>query len=289
MRLLVTGAAGMLGREIARAARRISGGVEWRVAAYPRASLDVTDPEAVRDAVDIVSPAVLINCAGWTDVDGCESDEITALRVNGEAPGRLAAICRETGATIVHFSTDYVFDGTSRRPYIEDDPVSPISAYGRSKLAGEQAILRSGAAHLILRTQWLYGAHGKSFVNTILERAAAGEKLRVVNDQHGAPTYARELAAVTLAAIAKRIRGIRHAAPAGECTWYEVAREALLLAGLDPEQVTPVSTAEFPRPARRPPYGVLDTSKLRAAGIALSPWREALETYIRKDRGTASE
>ena len=274
----------MLGGEIQRAARRMAGGVDWRVAAFPEEALDITNPEATRDAVGIVTPHVVINCAAYTDVDGCEANEITALRVNGEAPARLAEICLESGATLVHFSTDYVFDGTSTRPYTEDDPVSPISAYGRSKLAGERAIGQSAAKHLILRTQWLYGPRGKNFVDTILQHAAAGETLRVVNDQFGPPTYARELATATLAAVARRLRGIYHAVNGGVSSWFDVAREAVTLAGLDPEKVTPVSTAEFPRPARRPAYGVLDVSRFAAAGIALSPWREALETYIRKDR-----
>ena len=287
MRLLVTGAEGMLGWEIQRVARRVSAGVDWRVAAHPRDGLDITDPEAVREALAIVSPAVLINCAGWTDVDGCESNEIEALRVNGEAPGCLARICQEAGVVLIHFSTDYVFDGTATHPYTEDDPVHPLSAYGRSKLAGEVAIRETGAAHLILRTQWLYGSRGKNFVDTILLRAAAGEKLRVVNDQHGAPTYARELAAATLTAIAKGLRGTYHAANKGACTWYDVARAALSLAGMDPEMVTPVSSEEYPRPARRPAWGVLDTSRLERRGVRLSPWREALETYLRKDRGAA--
>ncbi len=287
MRLLVTGAEGMLGWEIQRVARRMAAGVDWRVAAHTRDSLDVTDPDAVRQAIGIISPGVLINCAAYTDVDGCESNEIEALRVNGEAPGRLARICEEAGVVLVHFSTDYVFDGTATRPYTEDDPGRPISAYGRSKLAGEEAVRATGAAHLILRTQWLYGSHGKNFVDTILLRAAAGEKLRVVNDQHGAPTYAREMAAVTLSAISMNLRGTYHAANTGACTWYDVARAALSLAGMDPETVTPVSTDEFPRPARRPAWGVLDVTRLERAGLRLSPWRDALETYIRKDRGTA--
>jgi dTDP-4-dehydrorhamnose reductase len=274
----------MLGWEIQRAARRLVAGIDWRVAAHPRDGLDITDPDAVQQAIGIVSPAVLINCAAWADVDGCESNEIEALRVNGEAPGRLARICQETGVVLVHFSTDYVFDGTASRPYAEDDPVHPISAYGRSKLAGEVAIRETSAAHLILRTQWLYGSHGRNFVDTILLRAAAGEPLRVVNDQHGAPTYARELAAAMLAAIAKGLRGTYHAVNSGACTWYDVARAALALADMDPDTVTPVPSAAVPRPARRPAWGVLDTTRLERAGVRLSPWREALETYIRKDR-----
>ena len=284
MRILVTGASGMLGREIARAARRLAGGVDWRVAAFGRADLDVTDPEEVRRALSIASPDVVINCAGYTDVDGAEMAEETARHVNAEAPMWLGRACLQAGATIVHFSTDYVFDGAAGRPYREDDPVAPLGAYGRTKLAGEEAIRASGVPHLILRTQWLYGRGGRNFVDTILAGAEAGETLRVVNDQHGAPTYVRDLAVASLVAVAKGLRGIYHAANAGSCTWYDAARTALLFANLDPKRVEPVPTAAFPRPARRPAYGILDTSRLAQAGITLRSWEEALEAYIRKDR-----
>ncbi len=288
MRILITGAGGMLGREIARAAVRMAGGVDWRVAAFTEEDLDVTDPEAVRSALSMASPAVVINCAAYTNVDGAETEEEAARRVNAEAPGWLARACLQAGATLVHFSTDYVFEGTSTRPYREDDPTGPLGAYGRTKLAGEEAIRASGAPYLILRTQWLYGRGGKNFVDTILARAEAGETLRVVSDQRGAPTYARDLATAALAAVTKRLCGIYHAANAGACTWYDVARAALRFAGHDPDRVKPVLTTAFPRPAHRPTYGVLDTSHLAQAGIALRPWEEALEAYIRKDRSGAA-
>jgi dTDP-4-dehydrorhamnose reductase len=274
----------MLGREITRAAVRMAAGVDWRVAAFTEEDLDVSDLEAVRRAFSMVSPAVVINCAAYTNVDGAETNEKAAHHVNAEAPGQLARACLQAGAALVHFSTDYVFDGTSERPYREDDPVRPLGVYGRTKLAGEEAIRASGAPYLILRSQWLYGRHGKNFVDTILARVEAGEALSVVGDQHGAPTYARDLAAAALAAVGKQLRGIYHAANAGACTWYDVARAALQFAGHDPDRVKPVLTTAFPRPARRPAYGVLDTSRLAQAGITLRRWEEALEAYIRKDR-----
>jgi dTDP-4-dehydrorhamnose reductase len=273
----------MLGREITRAAVRMAGGVDWRVAAFTEEDLDVTDPEAVQSALSMASPAVVINCAAYTNVDGAETNEEAARYVNAEAPGRLARACLQADAALLHFSTDYVFDGASERPYREDDPVRPLGVYGRTKLAGEVAIRASGAPYLILRTQWLYGRGGKNFVDTILAMAEAGETPRVVSDQHGAPTYARDLAAAALTAVAKQLRGIYHAANAGACTWYDVARAALRFAGHDPDRVKPVLTTAFPRPAPRPAYGVLDTSRLAQAGITLRRWEEALEAYIRKD------
>jgi dTDP-4-dehydrorhamnose reductase len=269
VRLLVTGAEGMLGWEIQRVARRMAAGVDWRVAAHTRDSLDVTDPEAVRQAIGIISPGVLINCAAYTDVDGCESNEIEALRVNGEAPGRLARICEETGVVLVHFSTDTSDGRLASLPKTPRPARSPPRTIS-SRAGGDPG----GGPALIIRTQWLYGSHGKNFIDTILLRAAAGEPLRVVNDQHGAPTYARELAAATLAAIAKGLRGTYHAANSGACTWYDVARAALALADMDPEAVTPVPTAEVPRPARRPP-GACRTRPGWSARGCVSPLAEA--------------
>lgn len=284
MRLLITGGTGMLGRAIQRLARRLVGGVDWRVAAFSRKDLDVTNMGAIQSAFSIVSPNVVINCAAYTNVDGCEVEPAVAYRMNGEVPGLLAKACERANALLVHFSTDYVFDGRSSTPYSEDQPVAPLSIYGRSKLAGEDAIRTVNAPHLILRTQWLYGQHGRNFIDTILRSAAAGEKLSVVNDQFGAPTYAIDFATVTLEAVAAKLTGTYHAVNAGRSTWYELARKALALADLDPELVSPTTTAEFPRPAQRPAWGVLDTSKLAGAGITLRPWEEALEQYVRHDR-----
>lgn len=289
MRLLITGAHGMLGGEVQLMARRVTAGVDWRVAAFTHDDLDVTDQESIMSAISVVSPDVVVNCAGYTNVDGCEAEPETAYRMNGEVPGILAKACLESGSLLVHYSTDYVFDGRASTPYKEDHPLAPLSVYGRSKLAGEDAIRSVRAPHLILRTQWLYGRRGRNFVDTILERAAAGEALKVVNDQFGAPTWARDLAVATLEAVALKLTGTFHAVNAGRCTWYDVARRAVALAGMDPSIVTPTTTAEYPRPAQRPAWGVLDISKLAAAGVTLRPWEEALEEYITRDRpGTAA-
>lgn len=287
MRLLITGATGMLGHAIQRLAQRLAGGVDWRVAAFSRKDLDVTNVGAIQSALSMVSPNVVINCAASTNVDGCETEPEVAYRMNGEVPGLLAKECEVANALLVHFSTDYVFDGRSSTPYKEDQPVAPLSIYGRSKLAGEDAIRSINTPHLILRTQWLYGRHGHNFIDTIIRSAASGEKLRVVNDQFGAPTYAIDLATATLEAIAAKLTGTYHAVSAGKSTWYDLARKALAFADLDPELVSPTTTAEFPRPAQRPAWGVLDTSKLAGAGITLRPWEEALEQYVLHDRKAA--
>lgn len=289
MRLLITGSRGMLGREIQRMAGHLAGGVDWRVATFPRESLDVANFESIQSALAVVSPDVVINCAAYTDVDGCEAEPEMAYRMNGEVPGLLAKSCQDANALLVHFSTDYVFDGRSSTPYKEDQPVAPLSVYGRSKLAGEDAIRSVGGPHTILRTQWLYGRGGRNFIDTILEKAAAGEQLKVVNDQFGAPTYARDLAVATLEAIAAKLNGTYHAVNAGRATWYDVARKALSLAGLEADLVSATSTAEFPRPAQRPAWGVLDTSRLAGAGIVLRPWEEALDQYISRDREGAGK
>ncbi len=277
----------MLGHELQRVSKLMVGGVDWRVGVFSHADLDVSDPGSIRSAFSLVSPAVVINCAAYTDVDGCESEQGMAFRLNGEVPGLLAQACRVAGALLVHFSTEYVFDGTSSRPYGEEDPVAPLSTYGRSKLTGEEAIRASGVAHLILRTQWLYGRYGNNFVDTILARAEAGEELRVVSDQLGAPTYARDLAVATLEAVSRKLRGTFHAANSGHCSWYDLARKAISLAGMDPSCVSPATTQELARPAARPAWGVLDTTKLARAGVTLRPWEEALEEYVKRDRRAA--
>jgi dTDP-4-dehydrorhamnose reductase len=277
----------MLGHELQRVSKLMVAGVDWRVGVFSRADLDVSDPGSIRSALSLVSPAVVINCAAYTNVDGCEAEQETAFRLNGEVPGLLAQACRGAGALLVHFSSEYVFDGSASRPYGEEDPVAPLSTYGRSKLTGEDAIRGSGVEHLILRTQWLYGKYGRNFVDTILTRAKAGEELRVVNDQLGSPTYARDLAVATLEAVSRKLRGTFHAANSGYCSWYDLAVKAVSLAGMDPSRVAPATTREVARPASRPAWGVLDTTKLARAGVTLRPWEEALQEYVKRDRVTS--
>ncbi|WP_182907164.1 dTDP-4-dehydrorhamnose reductase [Microbispora sp. H13382] len=272
MRWLVTGATGMLGADLT----TLLAGEGEDVAALSRRDLDLCDPAAVRAAVRTEKPDVVVNCAAWTAVDEAETREREALAVNGDAVRPLAAACAGHGVTLVHLSTDYVFDGTARTPYAEDEPVNPVNAYGRTKAAGERAALRHGG--YVVRTAWLYGAHGPNFARTMIRLAAGGDPVRVVDDQHGQPTWTADLAAQ----IVRLVRacpppGVYHGTNAGQTTWYGYAREIFRLLGTDPDRVRPTSSRDFPRPARRPAYGVLGHEAWGRAGLApMRDWREAL-------------
>lgn len=290
-RLLITGAGGLVGTELADLAGRPpwSGSIE--VIALLRSALDVTDPSAVAEALAARRPDVVVNCAAYTRVDDAEREAAAAMALNGTAPGRMAAACAVRGVRLVHLSTDYVFDGRKRSPYLESDPTGPLSAYGRSKLAGEQAVVEAFAAAglpdawLIVRTQWLYGRVGPAFVKSVLARAGQGLGLRVVDDQWGAPTWGRDLAEALLALIEVGASGIVHVANAGVANWFEVAQAALQARGLAGRvALEPVPTAAFPRPAARPAYGVLDCGRYtRLTGRTMRPWRAALEAFLATD------
>jgi dTDP-4-dehydrorhamnose reductase len=269
--VLVTGAAGML----ARAACAVLDTRGHDSVPLDRIALDVTDAAAVTAAVDRVRPDAVVHCAAFTAVDAAESDEAQAFAVNAAATAALARACRRHGARLVYPSTDYVFDGAAETPYRPDSPTSPLNAYGRSKLAGEEAAL-TGCDALVVRTSWLYGPGGRNFVTTILDRARAGETLRVVDDQLGAPTTTRDLARVLILLLELGApSGIYHATNEGETTWYGLARAAAGLAGI-PADIRPCSTAEFPRPAVRPAYSVLDCSATWSVTGPAPHWRDAL-------------
>jgi len=254
------------------------------------AALDVTDPAAVHAAIDEIAPHVVINCAAYTNVDGAESDRERAFAVNGHAPGYVArAVAHRSDTVLIHYGTDYVFDGTASRPYREEDPCAPAGVYGASKLAGEQRIAEHKVRALILRTQWLYGVHGRSFPRTMWERATAGLATKVVNDQTGRLTYTVDLARATwcLIALERQGRGVSaprgrilHIANTGQGTWYEVARHVFERLG-KPELVTPCTTADYPRPAKRPAWSVLDTSRFDAfVDRPLPGWKGALDRFL---------
>lgn len=265
----------MLGRDLAQLAP-----AHVEVVPRTRAALDVTATHALAAALDDLRPDLVINASAYTQVDRAESEPDAACLINADAVGELGALAAARGVGVVHFSTDYVFDGAARRPYREDDPTAPLGVYGASKLAGERHLLASQPRALVLRTQWLYGAHGRSFVRTMWERATRGAPARVVNDQRGAPTWTADLAHATWALVARGAAGgVYHAANTGEATWFDVARHIYAAAGC-PDAVTPCATADYPTPARRPAYGVLDTAKLARAGVVLRPWPEALDAFI---------
>jgi dTDP-4-dehydrorhamnose reductase len=296
-RWLVTGAAGMLGRDLT--ALLAARGEE--ITALTRADLDITDPAAVAKAVDAAKPDVVVNCAAWTAVDAAEEHEAQALAINGHGAANLAAACAAAGTLLVHPSTDYVFDGQARSPYAEDAPTAPAGAYGRTKLAGEQAVRAAlpGASYVV-RTAWLYGAHGKNFVKTMLRLAAGGTSPGVVADQHGQPTWTADVAAQVVALIERSAPpGVYHATSSGQTSWFGFAEEifrryhASVPAGQDQGQdrngeterslasPRPISTADYPTPARRPAYSVLAHDAWPAAGITpIGDWKEALHRAL---------
>jgi dTDP-4-dehydrorhamnose reductase len=272
MRLLVTGAAGMLGTEVVAAAG------DHEVVGLARADLDVTDAAAVRAAVRDARPDAIVNCAAWTDVDGAETAEAAATAINGDGAGHLAAAAGEAGAHIVHVSTDYVFPGDAGEPYREDAPTGPSGAYGRSKLAGERAVAAAAPhAHAIVRTAWLFGPHGANFVDTMLRLGRERPELDVVDDQLGCPTYAGHLAHALVQIAGARTQGVLHVAGGGACTWYELARATFARAGID-VTVQPCTTADFPRPAPRPAYSVLGSTRRDAP--VLPPWQDGLAAHL---------
>ncbi|WP_026876264.1 dTDP-4-dehydrorhamnose reductase [Jiangella gansuensis] len=272
MRWLVAGAAGMLGHDLV----TLLDGRGAAVTAAGRDRLDITDAAAVDAAV--TGHDVVVNAAAWTDVDGAESAEAAALAVNGTGPGLLAAACARHGARLVHVSTDYVFDGQASQPYAEDAETAPRSAYGRTKLAGEHAVLTGLPDAVVVRTAWLYGQHGGNFVATMARLAAARDHVDVVDDQHGQPTWSHDVAQRIIELVdAEAPGGIYHATNSGSTTWFGLARAVFTHLGLDPERVRPTTTESFPRPAPRPAYSVLGHDGWARAGLGpLRPWEDAL-------------
>lgn len=275
-RVLVTGAAGMLGSDVGPALAAAG----HEVFARPKSDLDITDAKDVRRVVRELTPDVVVNCAAFTKVDDCETDP-RAFEVNAKAVGHLADACGQVGAQLVQISTDFVFDGAKAAPYVEDDPVNPLSAYGRSKRAGEEAALRLPGS-LVVRASWLFGRTGWNFIEAILKQAEAGRKrVSVVVDQVGRPTATTDLAAGVAALLETGTSGVYHFANRGEVSWNEFAREILWRAGRGDVEVEPTTSEALARPARRPPYSVLDTGKYeRLTGRPIRPFHEPLAEYL---------
>lgn len=275
MRLLVTGATGMLGRDIASAASAAG----HELTALSRSELDITDAAAVQAAVAEGRPDAVLNCAAWTDVDGAETEAEQAFAVNGPGAGNVARAGAAAGAWTVHISSDYVFAGDKSSPYVESDPTGPKSQYGRGKLAGELAVAEAApAAHTIVRSSWLFGAGGHCFPATILRAASDRDQLTVVDDQVGCPTFTGHLATALIALAQDPIPGILHVAGGGGgCSWYDFSREIVHRAGLSCE-IVPGTTAALGRPAPRPAYSVL--ASIRAGSPRLPDWREGLQAFL---------
>lgn len=272
--ILVCGAGGMLGRAWLEllAAR----GIEGRPGDLP--DLDLASARSIADHVGPGLRAV-INCAAYTDVDGAETNEALATEINGHGVARLVARCDAVGVPLVHYSTDYVFDGRASAPYRTDQACDPLNAYGRSKRVGEEAVLASRGPHLVIRTSWLYAPWGKNFVLTIAKLAGERPELRVVNDQRGRPTSAEHLAHLSLALLERGVQGVFHGTDGGECTWFDFA--TAIAAAVAPScRVVPCTSAEFPRPAPRPAYSVLDLSRTEALLGPMPDWRENLASVL---------
>ena len=304
MRILVTGVTGQVGRDLLGALAPLG-----EVTGLNRSQLDLGSPDSIRAAMRRFEPELIFNPAAYTAVDLAESEPDAAMQVNGVAPGVIAEEALRLGARLVHYSTDYVFDGRKAEPYREDDAVAPLGVYGRTKLAGERAIAAVGCRHLVLRTSWVYSLHGRNFLTTMHRLARERDELRVVDDQHGAPTSSAEIARASASLVARWLDdgagsaasrpvadGVYHMTCAGSTTWCGFARAivarlpdvALALGAPAPERipkVTPITTADFPTPARRPANSVLDNAKLQATfGVALGSWQGALDALLRAAR-----
>jgi len=271
--ILVVGANGMLGRDMMALLGDRGRGVDID-------GIDITSLESTERVLMAVRPSVVVNCAAYTDVDGCESNMETAMQVNGEGVAHLAMATRTIGARLVQVSTDYVFDGSKGTPYQEDDAPHPLNVYGESKLAGEMNAVFN-PDHLIVRTQWLYGLHGKNFVETMLRLGSERDELSVVDDQIGSPTWTVDLARAILALIETGCQGVYHVANEGYCSWNEFAQAIFQDAGM-PVTVNAMTTEQLNRPARRPLLSPLDCGKLaHDCGYRPQPWRDALRSYLR--------
>src|SRR5918998_2175713 len=270
VRLLVIGAAGMLGQDLIAAAEEAG----HECAGLDLPELDITDASATGAAIAGAAPDVVVNCAAWTDVDGAEENEALATAVNGTGAGHVAAAAAAAGALMIQISTDYSFDGTATEPYTESSPTKPIGAYGRTKLAGELAVSELATpGFAVVRTAWLFGPHGKNFVDTMLRLGAERDEVSVVDDQVGSPTYAGHLARALVEIADKRLAGIHHVAGGGQCTWYDLAVAAYEATGTECV-VHRTTAARFGRPAPRPAFSVLRTE--RDDTPRLPPWEEGL-------------
>jgi dTDP-4-dehydrorhamnose reductase len=275
MKILIAGSKGMLGTDLMEQFSR------HHLIGLDRPEIDIADLDQCLEHTRELRPEVIINAAALTQVDYCEFHPEEAFRINADGAGNLAKAAASIGIPIVHYSTDYVFDGLKGEPYEEEDQINPASVYGKSKLRGEELIRDHCPDHLILRTSWLFGLHGSNFIATIMRVARAEKRLRVVNDQFGSPTYTKDLSAYTARLLEARCRGTYHLTNSDSCSWYELAARCVEWAGLAEVSVTPVATCEFPRPAPRPPNSVLANARLLREGFPMMrPWQQAAEEFV---------
>jgi len=284
MRILVLGRNGQVGTALAQSMQGLG-----ELIILDRAQLDLSNPDAIRTALRELQPQMIINAAAYTAVDAAESDEATAFQINAEAPRVIAEESERLGAALIHYSTDYVFDGGKQGVWLEDDAPAPLSVYGRSKLAGEQAITDVGGSHLILRTSWVYGLHGKNFLLTMLKLAETRDELAIVDDQIGAPTWAVTIADATAAIIRDSgesaqlaaLSGIYHLCAGGHTSWFGFAEAIFAHASIERKpKLRPITTAEYPTPAKRPSNSMLNTDKFRHTFGDLPAWDNAIQTCM---------
>lgn len=283
-RILVIGAKGMLGKdlvEILRSFSRVDQHLDWEVFGWDIEEIDIQEEKNTVTKIESLRPNIVINIAAYTHVDGCESHDEKAFAINAEGMRHVALGALRCRAKVVYLSTDYIFDGKKREPYLEDDPPHPLSVYGRSKLRGEQYVQEMVEDALIVRTQWLYGKYGNNFVASVLRQAREKKVLSIVNDQVGSPTYTIDLSRAISVLIQCDARGVFHVANSDLCTWFAFGQEILKLSGMEGVRIVPISSEELGRPATRPLYSVLNTEKLkRETGMTLRPWSEALKEYL---------
>ena len=277
MRILLLGHKGMLGSDLL-----LKLNLQHEVVGMDKEEIDIVSADECEKAIKETKPDILINAAAYTNVDGCETAKEECFAVNAEAVKNIAEVCRYKNIRIIHFSTDYVFDGTGTRPYKEDDRCNPINAYGESKLAGERYLKSLADDYLLIRTSWLYGVKGKNFVQTILEKAKTTPMLSVVDDQVGSPTYTKDLAVAVDLLINQNLKGIFHVTNRGSCSWYQFAVKILQESGLDDVTVIPIKSDKLPSQALRPAYSVLSMQKFIATtGKTMQPWQLALQDYLK--------
>ena len=275
MKILIMGSRGMLARVVT---KELDGSCELYKRDTPE--LDICDKEMVLDDIRETKPDFVINCAAYTNVDGCEAEKESAFAVNADGAANIALACKESGSLLYHISTDFIFDGRKKSPYVETDEANPLSVYGRSKLEGERQVQSILTRYVIIRTAWLFGKGGNNFVSTIGKLSEEKDELKIVNDQFGCPTYALDLARAIKSLLSIPAQGIYHFCNAGICTWYAFGLKVVELMG-QKTTVTPVTTREFVRPAVRPAYSVLDCGKFTAAtGFRIRPWQDALKEYL---------
>ena len=281
MKVMIIGAGGMLGSELLSVFQKHASSYE--VSGFDLPEIDITKPDSCRTVIEGFHPDVVINAAAFVRVDDCETQHETAFGINADGAGNLAAAAAASGALFVHYSTDYIFNGQNVDGYLEDDAPDPQSVYGKSKLLGEILVKRHCPNHMIIRISWLFGRNGPNFIRTILEAARKGNHLRVVNDQHGSPTYARDVAVQTLKMVEADCRGTYHVTNDSTCSWYDLAVQAVAWAGISDVSITPVASSEYKRPAPRPACSILVDTRLVKEGLPrLRPWQEAACEYVRQ-------